>query len=944
MLWNCEGIRTVIDEVEEGDWEGFDVLVLTETFATDEFCLRGYQGCHVKAVKGQGRGRPKGGVSVLWDQSCGNGIVRYVGEDCMVVGFKDWDLIALYCSPVLSGDEVVDRILECWGQSDGHQVVLAGDLNCRLDKPELPKNKSIIATLEGLNLRICNDVQLPTYVDTMGGSSVIDILATSYDESQLNVPKHVIGRNISVLRKHIPLSVDIYISRREQSGGLIERRPAFRVNFRKLNASIGSMDLSAMDLMSSEDLWGVIFRSIEASSIDRAPKKVRRAKPWFDGRCYESRREVMGWLAVVRKNPEARALYSRARSKYRLEIKRAKKDFIEKWETEWLRSVKGKPYLALRRGGSYGGGCGVDMDVMREHIQNLLAGETTTPVLEDRLVELVDEDFSLDDDFSLDAVGGRMGMLSVRKASGPDGISNRVLKGGKILWPIWTKLFNKCLDETKLPRAWKSSGMVLIPKGKGVLSDPKSWRGIALKCCAFKVLTSMMAERIECLAAQTEFIPREQHGFIKGRSTMSALREFQGLLEGAWDVGGKPVYAVFIDFRAAFDRASRSAIFNIVKNLGAGNRFTGLLWEILQADDIYLTDGRINMGMVRQTTGVAQGDCLSPLLFILLLADFPRVLKGESKSVRVIMYADDIVLCGGNRLAVQIAIRVLEDFCRNKGLVINEDKTLAVKFRRGGRLCKDDGFWVQGKKIGFHSEVKYLGVTFRSGGSFEGHIRDRVRRGKIAIAKIRKPHLLSLKTAMEVFRLCVAPVISYGFEIIWDRLGKSMLEYIDSLKGLYLKRCLGVSKYTRNRLVYWLTDERCFVEELGEKMGLKNTRAVEDHVVNFKGKIAEVEGMVEMRMSPAVESSSWREAGRPGRSLIIRASIHGLHGDFCAGGSGGGKCFEAGDECECNFCGEGCGQFHIWECSAAEGFEYRRLVRDAQRLFDYDELEMEHIH
>ena len=86
----------------------------------------------------------------------------------------------------------------------------------------------------------------------------------------------------------------------------------------------------------------------------------------------------------------------------------------------------------------------------------------------------------------------------------------------------------------------------------------------------------------------------------------------------------------------------------------------------------------------------------------------------------------------------------------------------------------------------------------------------------------------------------------------------------------------------------------------------------------------------EIRRSPAMKTEKWREAGREGRSLIMRVSIHGLHGTFCDRNRKGKTCFEEKDDCVCKFCGEACAQFHIWGCKAEEGERERDRVRRAE--------------
>ena len=56
--------------------------------------------------------------------------------------------------------------------------------------------------------------------------------------------------------------------------------------------------------------------------------------------------------------------------------------------------------------------------------------------------------------------------LDNKKASGPDGISARMLKGtATSIAPVLTMLFNHSIQTGKLPSAWKVSNIVPIPKG-----------------------------------------------------------------------------------------------------------------------------------------------------------------------------------------------------------------------------------------------------------------------------------------------------------------------------------------------------------------------------------------------------------------------------------------------------------------------------------------------
>ena len=78
--------------------------------------------------------------------------------------------------------------------------------------------------------------------------------------------------------------------------------------------------------------------------------------------------------------------------------------------------------------------------------------------------------------------------LDVSKASGPDGISSRMLKGTlESIVPSLTKLFNISIRTGKFPQCWKESSIVPIPKG-GDSSKPGNYRLLSLLSIMSKLL------------------------------------------------------------------------------------------------------------------------------------------------------------------------------------------------------------------------------------------------------------------------------------------------------------------------------------------------------------------------------------------------------------------------------------------------------------------------
>ena len=173
---------------------------------------------------------------------------------------------------------------------------------------------------------------------------------------------------------------------------------------------------------------------------------------------------------------------------------------------------------------------------------------------------------------------------------------------------------------------------------------PSSWRGIAKKSSLYKLLAAILAQRLQEFLEARGVLPDEQHGFRKGKSTITACESLLSEVVRTVHRFRVPLYAVFVDFKAAFDTASRELIIVKLATAGVPMEILRLVAAILQEGQVVLDDGVKEHNPIRQTTGVAQGDNLSPLLFSVLISDLPSVIQERHKHVKVLLYADDLVL------------------------------------------------------------------------------------------------------------------------------------------------------------------------------------------------------------------------------------------------------------------------------------------------------------
>ena len=154
--------------------------------------------------------------------------------------------------------------------------------------------------------------------------------------------------------------------------------------------------------------------------------------------------------------------------------------------------------------------------------------------------------------------------LDVNKATGPDGISPRLLKETAYqIAPSLSTLFNRSLDSGSVPKEWKLSN--IIPVFKNSHSRVENYRPISLLCVVSKVFERCILNKLR--DHLLKLVNSSQHGFISGRSCTTQLVEVLNYIGSLLD-SGKQTDVILLDMSKAFDKVSHDALVNKLANYG----------------------------------------------------------------------------------------------------------------------------------------------------------------------------------------------------------------------------------------------------------------------------------------------------------------------------------------------------------------------------------------
>ena len=185
---------------------------------------------------------------------------------------------------------------------------------------------------------------------------------------------------------------------------------------------------------------------------------------------------------------------------------------------------------------------------------------------------------------------------------------------------------------------------------------------------------------------------KSQTGFRPGLSTVHQLFAMQHFVAEAKH-HKTPLYACFLDLKAAYDIVWRPLLWQALQRLGVHGRMLAALQFLYEGSTVRINITR-NLGAPHfSKTGLKEGCPLSPKLFGLFIDGLYRYLKAccpkggvnvnGGDKVSILGYADDFVLLADSAEGLQQLIDATGEYCVAIGMAICVPKTKTKVFTDG---------------------------------------------------------------------------------------------------------------------------------------------------------------------------------------------------------------------------------------------------------------------
>jgi hypothetical protein len=270
-------------------------------------------------------------------------------------------------------------------------------------------------------------------------------------------------------------------------------------------------------------------------------------------------------------------------------------------------------------------------------------------------------------------------------------------------------------------------------------------------------------------------IDTTQHGFMRGRSTITNLACFSQFLSKCLD-NNSQVDVIYTDFCKAFDSIDHYVLIQKLSNFGFSNSLVNLFKSYLVSRTHLVEYQNVRSTLVMPTSGVPQGSNLGPLLLLIFINDLPTVINCHK-----LLFLDDLkIYCEGD-------INSLVNWCNVNHLILNIEKCSIMTFSRTLSPISNN-YKIGDVLLSRKESVDDLGILFDKGLSFVDHINSITSTAFKNLGYIHRncKSFRDIACWKLLFFAFVRSKLEYG-SLIWYPIYKVHINRVESVQRRFLK-------------------------------------------------------------------------------------------------------------------------------------------------------------
>ncbi len=325
--------------------------------------------------------------------------------------------------------------------------------------------------------------------------------------------------------------------------------------------------------------------------------------------------------------------------------------------------------------------------------------------------------------FEVDQVFRLLKSLNIGKATGPDGIGNRLLKecADTLAVPL-TDIYNKSMNDTVFPDDWKLSHISPVYK-KAFRHIKENYRPVSLLACMSKPMERIVYNAMYNFFKSLGLLSTRNSGFKERDSTINQLIHLCHNIYQGLD-SSKDVCLVFLDVSKAFDKVYHPALLHKLECMGISGNLLAWISSYLSDRRQKVVINGVSSDSKNINASVPQGSILGPLLFLCYVNDIVNDLE-----TLPYLFADDTSLfCTVDPSDSQVAFDMvnrdltkLSNWAEQWRVTFNASKTvyMVISNRKNPNY---PNLYLHGQVLTKVRTHKHLGMTFSDDMKWGAHI------------------------------------------------------------------------------------------------------------------------------------------------------------------------------------------------------------------------------
>lgn len=656
----------------------------------------------------------------------------------------------------------------------------------------------------------------------VGGNSVIDLVWCNTDF--LSLVDNLVVLAHSTLSDHSPVLLSIFSQYSVKTPAIISADSGQQRNVLVWSDSLANIYRNMMEVSGSVgvpegiqqsyiNMCAAIVSVASALGLVRVAGGGRvhsRNKPWFNGECIVAKRSVKQHYKECRANnfsPAYKSSYVESKKNYRGVIKRSKKLYFDEVASS-ICQVKNQK-LFWRTVNSFRQRVNRDLLSVEEwerYYSGLVHPRAAEPFLgRDALHPVLDREISMSELLT------SLTVCKSNKSPGSDSISYEFVKNLPQNWLLYICcMFNRILAQETVPAGWRETILTMLHK-KGPYNDPTNYRGIALLNSLEKIFSQILLGRLADWAEASGVLPECQSGFRRGRGCADNVFTLTSAVQINLRLKNRKVFAIFVDFRRAFDSVSHGLLWRKLHTAGVSCKLIRIIKNLYDGATMRI---RVENSLSRPfpiLSGVLQGEPLSPLLFSLFLFDIETYFRSRGAAginldnkvdLLMLLYADDLVIFADSEADVRRKLQVLRQYTGDNSLEINTSKTKIMCFRKSGFATnKRYKFAFEDQAIEVVNNYTYLGCEISSSLLFLNMAKAAVTKSRqtigATICLMSRAKFSEWDSRMKLFESVVVSSLHHCLPV-W---GLRYLDLLERTQVGFFKRLLLLPRNTADYMV-----------------------------------------------------------------------------------------------------------------------------------------------